>query len=93
MGHVTLAELPGPKSTRIATWRTRSRTSLVLDVAVLLLGLLLLVVALTDSMVSWPSDHVLLSSGDLERLGGVILIPSWIWLLASVGVAYGFSRG
>ena len=92
MDHVTLAEPPGPKSPRIAAWRTASRTSLVLDCVVLLLGVVLLVVALGDSVVSWPSDRVLLSSADLERLGGVILIPSWIWLLASVAVAYGFSR-
>jgi hypothetical protein len=91
-GPVTLAELPEPKLTRAAAWRTTSRASLVVDAVVFLLGWVLLVTALADSVASWPSDQVLLSSADLQRLGGIILIPSWIWLLASCGVLYGFSQ-
>jgi hypothetical protein len=36
-----------------------------------------------DSVVSWSSNQVLLSDPDLS-LAGVLLIPTWVWLIISL---------
>ena len=36
---------------------------------------------------SWPSNQVLLSEPDLSTIAGVLLIPTWVWLIFSLGMA------
>jgi hypothetical protein len=87
---VSLGELPEIQATRAAVWRARSRAGFAVDSVVLVLGCVLLLCALADSVVSWPADDVLISAPDLERLGAIILVPSWIWILASGVILFGF---
>ena len=36
-------------------------------------------------MVSWPSNQVLLGEPDLSKIAGVLIIPTWVWLIFSAG--------
>jgi hypothetical protein len=87
----------GPAATRLsgfAAWRSRSRVCACLDWLVGAAGLALTVVPLCDSVVSWPRNTVLLYPGALERLAGVLLLPSWAWVLTSWWMVAGTpSRG
>jgi hypothetical protein len=46
-------------------------------------------VAGIDSVVSWPSNQVLLSDPDLSHIAIVLLAPSLVWLIVSAGMVYG----
>jgi hypothetical protein len=67
-------------------WRRRSRSCAVADMIGAAAGISLYAVAGIDSVVSWPSNQVLLSDPDLSPLTGVLLIPTWIWLIFSLGM-------
>lgn len=67
-----------------APWRVRSRTCAGIDVLVFGIGVLLFVVPLLDSVVSWPGNWVLLSAPRLGPIAGILLVPTWIWVLASM---------
>ena len=49
-------------------------------------------VAAVDSVVSWSSDRVLLSDPALARLAGAVLLPSWLWMIASFLMVFGVPR-
>jgi hypothetical protein len=83
-GRMTGAMRPLPiRDTRLARWRLGSGACAVADVVGAAAGASLYLVAGIDSMMSWPSNRVLLSDGDLSRVAAVLLIPSWPWLLVS----------
>ena len=46
-------------------------------------------VAGIDSVVSWPSNQVLLSDPELVRIAMVLLAPTLVWLIVSAGMVYG----
>ncbi|TQF02852.1 hypothetical protein E6W39_12015 [Kitasatospora acidiphila] len=49
-------------------------------------GAALLFLAAVDSLVSWPSNRVMLSHDDLSGIAGASLIPLWFWLAAAAAV-------
>jgi hypothetical protein len=79
-------------ATRFTAWRLRSRWCAVADAVALAAGASLCVIAGVDSVASWPSNRVLLSDQDLSRIAGVLLFPTWPWVLASVAMVYGISN-
>src|SRR5437667_12831686 len=70
-------------------WRLRSRSCAVADVIAAAAAISLYAVAGIDSVVSWPSDQVLLSDTDLTRVAWVVLAPTLVWLIVSAGMVYG----
>ncbi|MFJ1756428.1 hypothetical protein [Kitasatospora sp. NPDC088134] len=76
----------GPSATlvRLAEWRTRSRVCAVIDLVAAAAGAALLLLAAVDSLVSWPSDRVLLSHETLTGIAEPIVFPLWLWLIASL---------
>ena len=70
-------------------WRLRSRACAVADGIGAAAGISLYAVVGIDSVVSWPSNQVLLSDPDLSTIAGVLLIPTWVWLIFSLGMAPG----
>lgn len=83
--HTPLETLPG----RYAALRLRSKACYAVDVVVFCLGAVLLVVPVLDSVVSWPSNAVLIEASTLEHLAAVLLIPAWAWILISVAMLIG----
>src|ERR1700693_2390178 len=66
-------------------WRLRSRACAVADMIGAAAGISLYAVAGVDSVVSWPSNQVLLSDPDLSRIAAVLLGPAWVWLIFLAG--------
>ncbi|GAA1223152.1 hypothetical protein GCM10009665_11810 [Kitasatospora nipponensis] len=88
------APLPTPDgnsttSARLARWRTRSRLCAAIDLVAGAGGAALLLLAAVDSLVSWPSNRVLLTHGNLAGIAGAILLPFWLWLIASFALVMG----
>jgi hypothetical protein len=52
----------------------------------------LFVIAAVDSVVSWPSNRVLLSEPDLSRVAAVLLLPGWLWLFVSFPMVFGMPK-
>jgi hypothetical protein len=86
---VKVSPLLASPPTRFALWRTQSTACAAIDGAVLVLGVALVLIPTLDSILSWPTDTVLLSATDLERLAGFLLIPAWIWMLGSAALIGG----
>lgn len=82
-------EEPGNEFTQ---WRLRSRLCAVADMLAVAASISLYAVAGIDSVVSWPSNQVLLSDPDLSRVAAVLLAPAWVWLIASAGMVSGQTR-
>jgi hypothetical protein len=82
---------PEPEN-EFSPWRLRSRACAVADVIGVAAGISLYAVAGIDSVVSWPSDQVLLSDPDLSTIAGVLLVPTWVWLIFSAGMVSGRTR-
>ena len=70
-------------------WRLRSRSCGVADVIAVAAAISLYAVAGIDSVVSWPSNQVLLSDPDLVRIAIVLLAPTLVWLIVSAGMVSG----
>ena len=70
-------------------WRLRSRSCGVADMIAVAAAISLYAVAGIDSVVSWPSNQVLLSDPDLVRIAVVLLAPTLVWLIVSAGMVYG----
>ena len=78
---------PGPEPENESTpWRLRSRACAIADMIGAAAGISLYAVVGIDSVVSWPSNQVLLSDPDLSAITGVLLVPTWVWLIFSVGM-------
>ena len=67
-------------------WRLRSRSCAVADVIAVAAAISLYAVAGIDSVVSWPSNQVLLSDPDLSRVATVLFVPPFLWLIVSAGM-------
>jgi hypothetical protein len=67
-------------------WRLRSWWCAIADVIGAAVGIGLYAVTGIDSVVSWPSNQVLLSDPDLSNIAMVLLVPTWLWLLMSAGM-------
>jgi hypothetical protein len=81
---------PGPENENENTpWRLRSRVCAVSDIIGAAAGISLYAVVGIDSVASWPSNQVLISEPDLSTIAGVLLIPTWVWLIFSAGMASG----
>jgi hypothetical protein len=84
---------PGPEPENESTpWRLRSRACAVADIIGATAGISLYAVVGIDSVVSWPSNQVLLSDPDLSAIAAVLLGPTWVWLIFSVGMVPGRTR-
>ena len=70
-------------------WRLWSRSCGVADMIAAAAAISLYAVAGIDSVVSWPSNQVLLSDPDLVRIAVVLLAPTLVWLIVSAGMVYG----
>jgi len=70
------------------TWRLRSRSCAVADMIGAAAAISLYAVAGIDSVVSWPSNQVLLSEPELSTIAAVLLFPTWVWVIFSAGMAY-----
>ena len=79
---------PGPEPENEPTRRLRSRACAVADMIGAAAGIGLYAVVGIDSVVSWPSNQVLLSAPDLSAIAGVLLVPTWVWLIFSAGMAH-----
>jgi hypothetical protein len=73
-------------------WRLRSRSCAVADMTGAAAAISLYAVAGIDSVVSWPSNQVLLSDPDLSGIAAVLLGPTWVWLILSAGMVSGRTR-
>jgi len=82
---------PGPENESTPS-RLRSRACAVADMIGAAAGISLYAVVGIDSVVSWPSNQVLLSEPDLSTIAGVLLVPTWVWLIFSVGMLPGRTR-
>jgi hypothetical protein len=69
--------------------RLRSRACAIADLVVAAAGASLLALAALDSVVSWPSNHVLVDDRQLSRVAGILLGPGWPWLLVSYATVFG----
>ena len=78
---------PGPEN-ESSQWRPRARAYAVSDIIGAAAGISLYAVVGIDSVVSWPSNQVLISDPNLSNIAGVLLIPTWVWLIFSVGMAF-----
>ena len=84
---------PGPeRENESSPWRLRSRACAVSDIIGAAAGISLYAVVGIDSVVSWPSNQVLLSDPDLSTIAGVLLIPTWVWLIFSAGMVPGWTQ-
>jgi hypothetical protein len=86
-----MPDLRGP-GTRYTRWRLRSRWCAAADGVMAAASGVLIVVVLTDDIVSWPSNRVLVTDHDLAHWAGVIIVPCWIWLLGSYLIVTGVDR-
>ena len=78
---------PEPESDSESTpWRLRSRWCAVADVIGVAVGVGVYAVAGIDSVVSWPSNRVLLSDPVLSSIALVLFVPTWLWLIMSAGM-------
>ena len=77
---------PGKPDSEFTQWRLRSRSCAVADTIGAAASISLYAVAGIDSVVSWPSNQVLLSDPDLSRIAAVLLAPPFLWLIASAGM-------
>jgi hypothetical protein len=86
---------PGPEpenENESSPWRLRSRACAVADIIGTAAGISLYAVVGIDSVISWPSNLLLLSDPDLSTITGVLLVPTWVWLIFSVGMVPGRTR-
>jgi hypothetical protein len=79
--------------TRLAARRLRSRACSVIDHLVLVVGGLVVVVPLGDSIATWHHDAVWIPPQQLVPAAGILLLLSWPWMLGSVAIVYGLRRG
>jgi hypothetical protein len=77
---------PGKSDSELTQWRLRSRSCAVADMTGAAASISLYAVAGIDSVVSWPSNQVLLSDPDLSRIFTVLFAPPFLWLIASAGM-------
>jgi hypothetical protein len=75
---------PGVPPRKWTPWRVRSRTCAGIDALVLCVGVLLLVISVVDSVLSWPGNWVLISASRLGPIVAILLVPTWIWVLGSM---------
>jgi MFS family permease len=78
-----------PPSISLVRWRLRSRAAATADVVTVAAGATLYLITAVDNVVTWPSDRVLLSEHRLSRVAAVLLLPSWLWLFASLVTVFG----
>lgn len=74
----------GAPPKRWTSWRVRSKTCAGIDVVVLCVGVLLFLVPLIDSVLSWPGNWVLISASRLGVIAAIFLVPTWLWVLVSM---------
>jgi hypothetical protein len=77
------------RQNEVTPWRLRSRWCAAADMIGVAAGISLYAVAGIDSVVSWPSNQVLLSEPDLSSIAAVLLVPTWLWVILSAGMVSG----
>ncbi len=77
---------PEKPDSELTRWWLRSRSCAVADMIGAAASVSLYAVAGIDSVVSWPSNQVLLSDPDLSRVATVLFAPPFLWLIASAGM-------
>jgi hypothetical protein len=78
---------------RVGRWRVGSPWAAVTDWIMVVAGAAIISVAAADSLASWPSDTIWIPPSRLEQIVGIVLVPAWIWLMASVVMVFGIPRG
>lgn len=78
--------------TRLSAWRVRSRWTATYDALVIAAGTLLIAITIIDSVATWPSNLILITPKALERMGGVLLLLTWPWILLSAAMLFGTTR-
>jgi hypothetical protein len=86
MGDLGIPVEPKKPDGELTQWRLRSRSCAVADMIGAAASISLYAVAGIDSVVSWPSNQVLLSDPDLSRVFTVLFVPPFLWLIASAGM-------
>jgi len=76
---------PEKPDSEFTQWRLRSRSCVVADMIGAAASISLYAVAGIDSVVSWPSNQVLLSDLDLIRIATVLFAPPFLSLIVSAG--------
>jgi hypothetical protein len=77
---------PEKPDSEFTQWRLRSRSCVVADMIGAAASISLYAVAGTDSVVTWPSNQVLLSDPELVRIATVLFAPPFLWLIVSAGM-------
>jgi hypothetical protein len=85
------SQFPGGQPMGVAPWRVRSSSCALIDGVFLVAGLCTLVIVGLDAVVSWPSNRVLVDPSSLSDLAEAVLIPGWLWLLATAALLRGDS--
>lgn len=75
MGDLENPVEPEKPDSELTQWRLRSRSCAVADMIGAAASISLYAVAGIDSVVSWPSNQVLLSDPDLSRVATVLFAP------------------
>jgi hypothetical protein len=78
---------------RVGRWRVRSPWAAVTDWIMVVAGAAIISVAAADSLVSWASDTIWITPSRLEQIVGIVLVPAFIWLMASVLMVFDIPRG
>jgi hypothetical protein len=78
---------------RVGRWRVGSPWAAVTDWIMVVAGAAIISVAAADSLVSWPSDTIWITPSRLEQIVGIVLVPAFIWLMASVVMVFDIPRG
>jgi hypothetical protein len=86
MGDLESLFEPGPEN-ESSQWRLPARAYAVSDIIGAAAGIGLYAVVGIDNVVSWPSNQVLISEPNLSNIAGVLLIPTWVWLIFALGMA------
>lgn len=68
---------------RLRQWRTRSRACAAIDVIVVTAGAAVCALTAVDVLSTWHASRALVDHQHLSQIMGVVLIPCWVWLLAS----------
>jgi hypothetical protein len=58
--------------THVGRWRVRSPVAAVIDRMMAVVGFAMIMVAATNSLVSWRSNTILLMPGQVERVMGIV---------------------
>jgi hypothetical protein len=81
--NTTSTALAGWPPTRFAPWRLRSQVCVPVDWLVGAAGAILIVLPGLDSVLSWPTNNVIVDPATLVHLSTALLLSCWPWIIVS----------